>query len=219
MAQLADDAVPRLHVIVGGPSSEDTLTSVDAALAGGADGIQLRVKGQPDRELHALAVDVVGRCRTAGARCIVNDRADVALAAHADGVHLGADDLPVAAVREMAADRLLIGGTARDPETARHLVDAGADYLGVGPVYGTQTKDGLPEPFGAEGLAPVVRSVAVPVVAIAGITAARVPEVLAAGARGVAVAGAISQAADPTAATRAFIDALSHADPTATSDR
>ena len=205
-----DSAVPQLHVIVGGSSPADTLALVDATLAGGAPCVQLRSKSLSDRDLHALAVAVVERCQRVGAACIVNDRADVALASGADGVHLGADDLPVEAVRELAGASLLVGGTARDPDSARALAAAGADYLGVGPVYGTQTKDGLPTPFGPDGLAPVAASVAIPVVAIAGITVDRVAEVVAAGAHGIAVAGAVTSADDPTQATRVLVAALSH---------
>lgn len=200
--------MPRLHVLTDARSGRDPRPVVAAALGAGAPAIQVRQKGWTDRDLFALAVDVVAACRDAGAVCIVDDRVDVALAAGAHGVHLGADDLPVAMARDLAGDRLLIGGTARDPETARRLVADGADYLGVGPVHRTTTKIGLPDPLGTDGLAAVTAAVDVPVVAIAGITAARVPAVLDAGAHGVAVVGAVAGADDPAAATRELLDAL-----------
>jgi thiamine-phosphate pyrophosphorylase len=200
--------VPRLHVLTDDRPGRDPLALVDAALTAGARCVQVRVKSLTDRAHHALAAAVAERCRAAGAVCIVNDRVDIALAAGATGVHLGADDLPVAAVRRLAGDRLLVGGTARDPVTARRLVAAGADYLGVGPVHGTTTKSGLPEPIGLQGLAAVAEAVDVPVIAIAGITIGRVPEVLGAGAHGVAVIGAVSDADDRIDATRRLLDAV-----------
>lgn len=203
-----DRSVPRLHVVVPDAPDDRVLAVVDAALAGGAPCIQVRSKRRSDRELFDLACAVVERCRRAGARCVVDDRVDVALASGADGVHVGADDLPVAAVRELARDRLLVGATARDAATARAHVGAGADYVGVGPVFGTASKAGLPRPFGPDGLRAVTAAVGVPVIAIAGITRDRVGAVLAAGAHGVAVIGAVADAPDPGAATRALLDTL-----------
>jgi thiamine-phosphate pyrophosphorylase len=133
---------------------------------------------------------------------------DVALAVGAAGTHLGAGDLPLAAARRVAGPGHLLGGTARDPGTGRRLVAEGADYLGVGPAYPTTTKTGLPDAIGPAGVQAVAGAVDVPVIAIGGVTAARVPELLAAGAAGVAVVGAVSGAADPAAATRALLAAL-----------
>ena len=139
---------------------------------------------------------------------IVNDRADIALAAGADGVHGGADDLPVSDLRKLLGPNRLVGGTARDPDTAlRHQAD-GASYVGVGPVYATATKDGLPEPLGPAGVEKVAAAVDIPVIAIAGITVDRVPELLDAGAHGVAVIGAVAHAADPIAAAAELLEAL-----------
>jgi thiamine-phosphate pyrophosphorylase len=132
----------------------------------------------------------------------------MAVAAGADGVHVGAMDLPVDAARRVVGSDLVVGATVRDPAAALRAVELGADYLGVGPTYASSTKDGLPEPLGPPGIAAVAAAVAVPVVAIAGITVDRVPEVLAAGAWGVAVIGAVSRAADPVAATRALLEAV-----------
>jgi thiamine-phosphate pyrophosphorylase len=137
--------------------------------------------------------------------CIVDDRADFAVAAGADGVHVGVDDLSVVAARRVVGPSGLVGATARDPEMARSLVAAGADYLGVGPVYISTSKAGLPSPLGLAGLRAVAEAVPVPVVGISGITAARVPDVLAAGAWGVAVIGAVATADDPRAATRDLV--------------
>jgi thiamine-phosphate pyrophosphorylase len=169
------------------------------------------VKAGPDRRRFETVSAIVARCRDAGATCLVNDRVDFAVAAGADGVHVGADDLPVAAVRRVVGADVLVGATARDPRTGVRLVDAGASYLGVGPVYVSQSKDGLPNPLGVEGVRAVAEAVAVPVIAIAGITAERVAEVLAAGAFGVAVIGAVAVSQDPRLATRRLVRAVAEA--------
>jgi thiamine-phosphate pyrophosphorylase len=168
----------------------------------------VRVKGVTDRVLHDFAAQVVVLCAEHGAICLVNDRVDVALATGAHGTHLGAEDLPVAAARRVAGPGHLLGGTARTADTARLLVVEGADYLGVGPAYPTTTKTGLPDPLGPVGVHAVARAVAVPVVAIGGVTIARVPELLAAGAAGVAVVSAVTAADDPGAVTRDLVAAI-----------
>lgn len=204
----AADAVRRLgrlHVLV------DSVALADAALDGGATTLQVRLKAGTDAERYRAASVIAERCRAAGAACLVNDRADVAVAVGADGVHVGAHDLPVDAVRRVVGPAAIVGGTARGPATARRLVDAGASYLGVGPTFATGSKDGLPEPIGLDGLRSVVQAVDVPVVAIAGITVERVDEVLAAGAWAVAVIGAVADAADPRAATRELSAAVAAA--------
>lgn len=199
---------PRLHVLTPTDQGVEDLRVVDAALAAGAPAIQVRVKGASDRHHLDVARAVAARCREVGAWCIVNDRVDLALAADADAVHLGADDLPVAEARALAGDRLRIGGTARNPTQAAALVAAGADYLGVGPTYATSTKTGLPAPLGVAGVAAVVAAVEVPVIAIAGITIERITEVRTSGAAGVAVVGAVTDAIDPGVATAALLAAL-----------
>jgi thiamine-phosphate pyrophosphorylase len=196
----------RLHVLV------DSLALADAALDGGAPALQVRLKDGPDAERYRLAATIADRCRSAGATCVVNDRADLAVAVAADGVHVGATDLPVEAIRRVVGPAALVGGTARGPATARRLVGEGVSYLGVGPVYATASKDGLPDPIGLDGLRSVVAAIDdVPVLAIAGITAGQVDEVLATGAWGVAVIGAVADAADPRAATRDLVAAVDRA--------
>ncbi len=147
-------------------------------------------------------------CAAAGALTVVDDRPDIAVAVGAGGTHLGAHDLPLDAARRVVGRGHVLGGTARDPGLAQALVAAGADYLGVGPAYATSTKDGLPDALGAAAVGAVAAAVDVPVIAIGGVTVDRVPELLAAGAHGVAVVAALSDAADPAAATRALLAAL-----------
>jgi thiamine-phosphate pyrophosphorylase len=202
-----------LHVITDTRGGRDALGTVSAAVRAGAQVIQVRVKECTDRVLYDFVCRVVDLCAPHAATCIVNDRVDIALAAGAAGTHVGADDLPIEAVRRVAGPRHLIGGTARDARRAAELVAAGADYLGVGPAYATSTKAGLPAPLGPAGVASVARAVRVPVVAIGGVRADRIPELLAAGARGVAVVSAISAADDAAAATRSLLDALNGGHP------
>jgi thiamine-phosphate pyrophosphorylase len=194
-------AIGRLQVLTDLDAPGDPLDLVDDALAGGAPVIQVRAKALDDRALLSLAEAVVARCRAAGATCLVDDRVDIALASGADGVHLGDLDVPVAVARRLLGPDAVIGATARDPESAVARVAEGADYLGVGPTYATTTKDGLPDPIGPAGVASVAAAVSVPVIAIAGISLARVPEVMASGVHGIAVVGAVSRAADRTQAT------------------
>lgn len=170
--------------------------------------MQVRIKGSSDAAVLAECQRIVASARATDAVVIVNDRADIALAAGAHGVHGGADDLPLSVLRHLMGSDALVGGTARDPDTARRHQSDGASYVGVGPVYATATKDGLPEPLGPAGVERVAAAVDIPVIAIAGITASQVPELLDAGAHGVAVIGAVAHAADPAAATAELLEAL-----------
>lgn len=183
----------------------NALDVVAAALRAGFDVIQVRPEDHvTDREAYELTVRVLAMCRELGRTCLVNDRLHLALAAGADGGHVGADDLPVAAARRVLGPHAILGATARNPETARRAVADGASYLGVGPAFATTTKTGLPDAIGPAGVRAVAEAVRVPVVAIGGVTAARAGELFAAGAHAVAVVGAVSGAADPYAAALEF---------------
>jgi thiamine-phosphate diphosphorylase len=175
-----------------------------AAIRGGASAIQLREKGLPARELVEVGRRMAALCRDAGVVCIINDRADVAVACGADGVHVGEDDLPVAAARRIVGPRGIVGASAGTVEAALRAQAEGADYLGAGSVYATGTKDDAGPPIGTEGLAAIVRAVRIPVVAIGGITARVVPEVMRTGAAGVAVVSAVVAAPDIAGAARAL---------------
>ncbi|HET9654737.1 MAG TPA: thiamine phosphate synthase [Kineosporiaceae bacterium] len=202
-------SVGRLHLITDHRLGPRVPQFVAEAVAAGADCVQVRVaRTSTDREALALTREVLATCREYGATCLVNDRVDVALAAGADGVHLGADDLPVAVARRILGDQALIGATARDPLTARRAEDDGADYLGVGPFRATRTKDGLPPAIGLAGVGAVAAAVGIPVLAIGGIVAGDLPGLLSAGAHGAAVVSALSQAADPAAALAELLEAL-----------
>ena len=179
-----------------------------AACDGGAAVVQLRAKRATDRETLAWAHEIRRITRACGALFVVNDRFDLAIAAAADGVHLGQDDLSPESLPPGVRDRLLVGRSTHTAEQARAAAGA-ADYVAFGPVFATRSK---PTDHGARGLpalAEVVRQVAPrPVVAIGGIDAARAADVAEAGAAGIAVISAVAGAEDPVAATRALLRAF-----------
>jgi thiamine-phosphate pyrophosphorylase len=171
-----------------------------AALEGGVDVVQLRMKDASDDAILAAGRRFRRLTREAGALFVVNDRPDLALRCEADGVHVGQDDIPVAEVRE-AAPGLLVGLSTHSPEQIRAAADV--DYIGVGPVYATPTKEGR-TPVGLELVRDAVQAAAVPWFAIGGIDETNVGEVVAAGATRIAVVRAIRDAADPRTAARAL---------------
>ncbi len=179
---------------------------VRAALAGGAPAIQLRDKDADADALFALARELRTMTSSFGALLFVNDRLDVALAAGADGVHLGPNDLPIAAARTVAPAGLLIGYSTDDPELAAAAEADGADYLGCGAVFATSTKNDAGEVIGLHGLDVVARNVGIPVVGIGGITpegAHRVARETK--ATGVAAASAVMAADDTAGVVRALL--------------
>ena len=179
---------------------------VGDVLRAGAPALQLREKRLPPRDFLPLARRLRLAVHRAGALFFVNDRLDLALAAEADGVHLGPDDLPVAAARRLAPPSFLVGASARTPEAALAAEADGADYIGCGPVFPTRTKPA--RPIGLDRLAAVAAAVRIPVLAIGGLDAARAPAVRDAGAAGCAVARALMEAVDPCAAADAFLAAM-----------
>ncbi|MBP2249749.1 thiamine-phosphate pyrophosphorylase [Halarchaeum solikamskense] len=187
-----------------------TVDVVAAAIAGGVDAVQLREKGATARERYHLGRALRKQTRDADVAYLVNDRVDIAAAVDADGVHLGDADLPVAAARDVLGDDAIVGRSVSSVEAARRAVQAGADYLGVGAVYATDSKDVREEhaEIGPETVAAVADAVDVPIVGIGGITAANAPDVIEAGADGVAVVSAITAADDPEAATRELAEAV-----------
>lgn len=194
--------VPRLTCLV---SERDDLSVLARLAALGVDGFQVRSKAYDARGLIELTRTVIAAVRPAGASVIVNDRVDVALAAGADGAHLGSGDLPVAAARSLAPG-LVLGATCRSLADVESAAADGADYVGVGPVFATSSKPGLPEPLGTAGLRGAVGML--PVIAIGGITAADAAAVFAAGASGVAVIGGIWRPPDPVLAAEELLAAI-----------
>lgn len=200
--------IPRLHILTPPELDAAALRRTRAALAVGAPLVQLRSKNISDRLRLQHGETLRELTTAAGATLVVNDRIDIALSAGADGVHLGASDLPVDVARKLMGPTAIIGATCRSPQEAREAAGAGASYLGVGPAYATDSKPGLAAPIGVAGVAAVAAAVSVPVIAIAGVTAARVPELLEAGAWGVAVMGAVYGAVDPARAVSDLLAVL-----------
>jgi thiamine-phosphate pyrophosphorylase len=182
-----------------------------SAIRGGATVVQLRDKEATTRELMETGQRLRALTRQMGATFIVNDRADVALAVEADGVHLGVDDLPVPVARRLMGPEAIIGFSPETVEEARQAEADGADYLGVGAVFGTGIKPDAGSPIGLEGLGEIVRAVSIPVVAIGGITAANAARCIRAGAAGVAVIGAVVAADDIEAAARRLREQIEEA--------
>ncbi|WP_128905442.1 thiamine phosphate synthase [Halorubrum amylolyticum] len=183
-------------------AGRETAEIVEAALDGGVDAVQLREKDRSARERYELGRRLRGLTADAGVPLIVNDRVDLAAAVDADGVHLGQSDLPVAVARERLGGEAIVGVSASTVSEARAAADAGADYLGVGAVYATDTKDVPAETngVGPERVASIADAVDLPVVGIGGIDAGNAGAVAEAGAAGVAVVSAITAADDPRAA-------------------
>ena len=181
---------------------------LEAVLAGGCRLVQLREKTMAVAEILSLAQRLAQRCREVGALFIVNDRADLALAAGADGLHLGQDDMPARRAREILRPRMILGVSTHDPEQARRAVADGADYVAVGSIFPSTSKAGF-QLVGPELIRRVRPEVSVPLVGIGGITADNAAAVLAAGADGVAVISALCAAPDPETATRALLARIS----------
>jgi len=181
---------------------------VRASLRGGAPAIQLRAKHETAREATELARALLAETRAAGALLFVNDRVDVALAAGADGAHVGEDDLPVDAARRISPPGFLLGASAATPELALQAEADGADYVGTGPVHATLSKDDAGDAVGTERIAAVAAAVRIPVVGIGGIALSNAAGVVRAGGAGVAVISAVVRAADPEAATRELLRAV-----------
>jgi len=175
---------------------------VRAAVRGGVTCVQLREKTCSTREFIAEALAVRDFLKWRGVPLIINDRVDVALAVGADGVHLGQGDLPRAEARAILGESKLIGISAESLRDAVAAENAGADYLGVSPIFATPTKTDTAAPLGLEGLRAIRRQVKLPLVAIGGLNAGNAAAVIGGGADGVAVVSAIVAADDPGLAAR-----------------
>jgi thiamine-phosphate pyrophosphorylase len=180
----------------------DLLAAVERALAGGVRAVQLREKDLPGGKLYELALAVRELTARHGARLLVNDRVDVALAAGADGVHLGVASIPPGDARRLLGPKALIGCSTHDLRELAEAAAGGADFATFGPVYATPSKAAYGPPVGVVALRRACAASRVPVFALGGIGAGNVREVLGAGAWGVGAIGAILSAPDPFAAAR-----------------
>jgi len=203
------DLAPRLELIAildPDHTGHDIVDLCRTVVGAGAPAVQLRWKSGTPAEILQGARRMIPIARKSGALFFVNDRFDIALAAGADGVHVGPEDIPVDAIRRAVGDRLLIGTSADDPGRATALVTAGADYIGCGTVYATTTKGDAGDVIGLDGLLAVVEAVEAPVVGIGGITPGRAADVRSTGAAGVAVIGAVCGAEDPGSVVRSLLE-------------
>lgn len=195
-----------LYIVVTSNLPVEVICVTHKCAAGGADCIQLRAKAIEDDRLFALAVEFVQICKEAGVVSIINDRLDVAVAAGADGVHLGQKDLPVEQARKLQSAPLIIGKSTHSLEQLRAACDERPTYVGLGPVFATETKPGAQ----AVGLGyvrqatEILAGTGIGNVAIGGITADNVGKVLSVGAASIGICSAVTKASDPTAACRAL---------------
>lgn len=176
-------------------SGRSNLDVLDEVIKGGARIIQLREKHYPVRDLYHLAVAFRKVTATAGLLLIINDHIDIALAVEADGVHLGQDDLPIPVARKLAPE-LLIGASSHGLEEAIQAEKDGADYVNIGPIYPTETKEKVARFLGPEAIPTISAGIQVPFTVMGGIKATNIDTVLSRGARHVAVVTAITQAPD-----------------------
>jgi thiamine-phosphate pyrophosphorylase len=176
---------------------------------GGAKLLQLRVKDLPSRDLLEIAHKVKAICHRAGCLFIVNDRADIALAVEADGVHVGQEDLPLIAARKVLGPNKIIGVSTHDPQQAQTAERDGADYIGFGPMYGTTTKATGYTARGLDQLREIRAVVRLPIVAIGGITAERASATLSAGADAVAMISDLVLATDIAAKVKETLGQIS----------
>ena len=184
---------------------------VEECLRAGLRAVQLREKDLPVRDLLDVAKALREATRRHGAALVVNDRADVALAVGADGVQRTHTSLPTEALRRIAPRPFLVAASVHSLAEAREAEQQGADFVVFGPVYDTPSKRAFGPPQGLTALERVTGSLRAPVIAVGGITPARVAEVSAAGAAGVAVISAILASSSPADSTKAFLDALGRA--------
>ena len=193
----------RLYLITGDRGDElETTRIVEAALEGGANVIQLRKKTMPMPEQYELALALRTLTLAHEALLIINDHADLAIAADADGVHLGQDDLPPRVVRGLPGfEGRLIGRSTQSVSQALAAVDEGADYLAVGPVFETPTKAGRPA-VGYDLVREVASKLRRPIVAVGGLDIANAARAIDAGAQAIAVVRAVYDAPDPAEAAR-----------------
>lgn len=172
------------------------LEVVRAMLSGGAKIIQYREKNMPMLRQYRQCLEIRKMTADAGALFLIDDHADLAVAVGADGVHVGQDDLPVAKVREVAGEEMLVGLSTHNPEQAREAAALGADYIDVGPLFETHTKEDVCAPVGTAYLDDVVKNIALPFVAIGGIKTSNLETVLAHGAKCVALVSGVVGAED-----------------------
>ena len=186
--------------------------AVRLALQGGVPAVQLREKDLPVRELLALAQELRVVTREFGAKLFVNDHVDVAVAAEADGVHLGRQSMPVDAARKIVGSGMLIGASTHSAQEAKDAEAKGADFVTYGPIFETPSKAQYGKPVGKLSIKEIKYCIDIPVFALGGVKSGNIMQVIAAGADGVAVISSIFAAEDVTTAARKFMQAINFMD-------
>lgn len=189
------------------------LDAAHMALEGGCRWVQLRMKDTSMEDIEPVALEMQSLCRQYGATFIIDDHVELAGKLHADGVHLGKKDMPIADTRRILGKEYIIGGTANTLEDVLQHYEAGADYIGCGPFRYTTTKKNLSPILGLEGYTAIIRrmqeaDIHLPVVAIGGITIADIPAVMQAGVSGIALSGTVLHADNPTKKMRRIISLM-----------
>jgi thiamine-phosphate pyrophosphorylase len=202
--------IGRLHILTDTvlQSRFSHLELARLAIKGGADTIQFRQKVGATREMIEIVRQLKKLCMDSDVTLVVNDRPDIAIAAEADGVHLGQDDFPIPLARKLLGESGIIGGSAATLEEAQKCLAEGADYIGFGPVYPTTSKADADPVTGIMLLKQTVEAIPLPIIAIGGISVENTPEVIRAGAQGIAVISAVCCQEDPEQATQALRKAL-----------
>lgn len=178
------------------------IDSAELALKGGCKWVQLRMKDANKELIYNTALQVKALCQKYGATFIIDDHVDLAKAVGADGVHLGKQDMPIAEARKLLGDKFLIGGTANTFQDIKNHYEAGADYIGCGPLRYTTTKSNLSPILGYEGYRKIIEQmqdaqIDIPIVAIGGIVEADIAELMQIGLDGIALSGSILRAENP----------------------
>lgn len=191
------------------------LDSIRLALEGGCRWIQLRMKDATDDEVRPIALVAQRLCREAGATFIIDDRVGLVRELHADGVHLGQNDMPIREARRLLGDGFIIGGTANTFEQVRTHYESSADYIGCGPFRFTTTKQKLAPVLGLDGYRTIISEmeathIHIPIVAIGGITEEDIPDILQTGITGIALSGTVLRADDPVQKMKQLINTVNH---------
>ena len=180
------------------------------ALEGGCKWIQLRMKDASDDEVRKAAAEIQPMCKEHEAVFLLDDRVELAKELHADGVHLGKNDMPIDEARRILGEEYIIGGTANTFDDIQRIASQGADYIGCGPFRFTTTKKNLAPVLGIEGYRDIIAKmlnagINIPMVAIGGITPDDIDEILATGVQGIAVSGTVLNADDPVAMMKSLL--------------
>ena len=191
------------------------LDSIRLALEGGCRWIQLRMKDATDDEVRPIAIAAQQMCREAGATFIIDDRVELVRELHADGVHLGKNDMPIIEARRILGPDFIIGGTANTFDDVKLHYESSADYIGCGPFRFTTTKQKLAPVLGLDGYRSIVSqmraaNINIPIVAIGGITEDDIPAILATGITGIALSGTVLRAENPVQKMNELLNIINH---------